>query len=59
MADGRPARIFPALVRLFFSRFFDKEFLFSQGEPEADIIQIHIYRERSWQPIPSTACPTS
>ncbi len=39
MRDDRPARIFPALVRHFFSRFFDKESLSPQGEPEAGAIQ--------------------
>jgi hypothetical protein len=39
MEDDRPAWIFPALVRHFFGRFFDKESLSPQGEPEAGVIQ--------------------
>ena len=39
MDADRPARVFPALVRHFFSRFFDKESLSPQGEPEAGVIQ--------------------
>jgi hypothetical protein len=34
-----PARIFPALVRHFFGRFFDKESLSPEGEPEAGVVQ--------------------
>src|SRR5580658_7578936 len=33
------AGTFGVLVRLFFSRFFDKESLSPQGEPEANVIQ--------------------
>jgi hypothetical protein len=36
----RPLRIFPALVRHFFDRFFDKEALSPQGEPEASVVQM-------------------
>src|SRR5215831_2216762 len=39
MDADRPAPVFPALVRHFFSRFFDKESLSPQGEPEASVIQ--------------------
>jgi len=39
MENERPVRIFPALVRHFFGRFFDKESLSPQGEPEAGVIQ--------------------
>ena len=39
MAPDRPRKIFPALVRHFFERFFDKESLSPQGEPEASVIQ--------------------
>ena len=39
MERDRKARIFPALVRHFFGRFFDKESLSPQGEPEAGVIQ--------------------
>jgi hypothetical protein len=39
MDADRPAHVFPALVRHFFSRFFDKESLSPQGEPEAGVIQ--------------------
>jgi hypothetical protein len=39
MERDRPLRIFPALVRHFFGRFFDKESLSPQGEPEASVIQ--------------------
>jgi hypothetical protein len=39
MAGDRQARIFPALVRHFFGRFFDKEALSPQGESEAGVIQ--------------------
>lgn len=39
MDRDQPARVFPALVRHFFSRFFDKESLSPQGEPEAGVIQ--------------------
>ena len=39
MAPDRPRKIFPALVRHFFERFFDKESLSPQGEPEVGVIQ--------------------
>jgi hypothetical protein len=39
MECDRPLRILPALVRHFFGRFFDKESLSPQGEPEASVIQ--------------------
>jgi hypothetical protein len=39
MASERPVRVFPTLVRHFFSRFFDKESLSPQGEPQAGVIQ--------------------
>jgi hypothetical protein len=39
MESDPPLRIFPALVRHFFARFFDKESLSPQGEPEASVIQ--------------------
>src|SRR5215831_13560326 len=39
-APDRPLRIFPALVRHFFDRFFDKESLSPQGEPEANVVQM-------------------
>ena len=39
MENDRPLRVFPALVRHFFSRFFDKESLSPQGDPEAGVIQ--------------------
>src|SRR5436190_1498629 len=39
MESDRPARIFPALVRHFLGRFFDKESLSPQGDPEAGVIQ--------------------
>jgi hypothetical protein len=32
--------VFGVLIRLFFSRFFDKSALSPQGEPEADVVQI-------------------
>ncbi|HTS61763.1 MAG TPA: hypothetical protein VMH28_07045 [Candidatus Acidoferrales bacterium] len=39
MESERPLRVFPVLVRHFFGRFFDKESLSPQGEPEAGVIQ--------------------
>jgi hypothetical protein len=39
MGSDRPLRIFAAPVRPFFGRFFDKESLSPQGEPEASVIQ--------------------
>src|SRR5215472_12823798 len=39
MESDRPLGVFPALVRHFFSRFFDKESLSPQGDPEAGVIQ--------------------
>jgi hypothetical protein len=39
MESDRPPRLFHALVRHFFGRFFDMESLSPQGEPEAGIIQ--------------------
>jgi hypothetical protein len=39
-APDRPQRIFPTLVLHFFDRFFDKESLSPQGEPEANVVQM-------------------
>jgi hypothetical protein len=39
MEGDLPLWIFPALVRHFFERFFDKESLSPQGDPEAGVIQ--------------------
>src|SRR5215472_15002662 len=39
MESDRPRQVFPALVRHFFSRFFDKESHSPQGDPEAGVVQ--------------------